>query len=377
MKKYFTLICVTLFISTFMLPANSLPTTSQSGSSRIIGLGGAAISISDNLNMQTMNPAALYFSTDSQFHAGLSYLDTYQLNGSSINGLEDLLDNPSVAIDIVFTTPGWYLGAYSDYFLTKNEFTKNESPQGVLSLDVARLNVVKAGIAFGIGSFSLGADIRATKTSSLNSRMIGVDGDLISIGAEFLQKIFFAEYGSGNKETMEAGLGMMMDVGIFTFGIYSDKVIDFITESGSGIPIDVSRILQSLDFGISLRTEEYTGAGNLRLAHLLVAADIKDIGDNINRILNLGLEGSLYFANRVSLALQLGYNQPLPDLNSVLSLGGNENGVYSVGVTSDLLFMTLNAAVILPYQVLESVFDNSTGNISGSVAGIISFSFSL
>jgi len=169
----------------------------------------------------------------------------------------------------------------------------------------------------------------------------------------------------------------MMDVGIFTFGIYSDKVIDFITESGSGISIDVSRILHSLDFGISLRTEEYTGAGNLRLAHLLVAADIKDIGDNINRILNLGLEGSLYFANRVSLALQLGYNQPLPDLNSVLSLGGNENGVYSVGVTSDLLFMTLNAAVILPYQVLESVFDNSTGNISGSVAGIISFSFSL
>jgi hypothetical protein len=372
MKKYITLFCLMLFISVFGLTAKNLPVTSQSGSSRILGLGGAAISISDNLNMQTMNPAALYFSTTSQLHAGLSYVDTFELNGPSINGLEDLLDHPSVTIDIVFTTPGWYLGAYSDYCLENNDY-----PDGILSIDVARLNVVKAGMAFGIGSFSLGADIRASKTSYLNNRMIGVDDDLVSIGAEFLQKIFFAEYGASKKETMELGLGMMIDAGIFTFGIYSDKVIDFITESGSGFSIDVSRILQSLDFGISLSTEEYTGAGNLRLAHLLVAADIKDIGDSTSRTLNLGLEGSLYFANRVSLALQLGYNQPFSDVNSILSLGGNENGMYSIGVTSDLLFMTLNAAIVLPYKVLESVFDNSVDSISGSVAGAISFSFSL
>lgn len=372
MKKYISLICLLLLYSVFGLSAKNLPAASQSGSSRILGLGGTSISISDNLNMQTMNPAALYFSTASQLHAGFSYLDTYKLNGSSINGLEDLLNHPSITIDLVFTSPGWYLGAYSDYCLETNGLSN-----GLLSIDVARLNVVKGGLAFGIGSFSLGVDVSATKTSYLNSRMIGIDGDVISIGAEFLQKIFFTEYGSRNEETLEVGLGMMMDAGIFTFGVYSDKVIDFITDSGSGISLDVSRILQSLDLGISLRTEEYTGAGNLRLAHFLIAADLKDIGDNSNRTLNLGLEGSLFFANRVSIAVQVGYNQPLPDVNSVLSLGGNENGMYSVGVTSDLLFMTLNAAVVLPYQVLESIFDNSSGNMSGEVAGVLSFNFSL
>ena len=372
MKKYFTLFCLILFISAFGLTANNLPATSQSGSSRILGLGGTSISISDNLNMQTMNPAALYFSTTSQFHAGLSYVDTFKLNGSSINGLEDFLYHPSITIDLVFTSPGWYLGAYSDYL-----FTKEESPQGVLSRDVERLNVVKAGIAFGIGSFSLGVDVSASKTSHLYNKIIGSDGDLISIGAEFLQEIFLEEYKPTNKETLEMGFGMMMDSGLFTFGIYSDKVIDFITDGDSGISIDLVRILQNLDFGISLRTEEYTGSGNLRRAHLLVAADIKDIGDSISRTLNMGLEGSLYFANRVSLALQLGYNQPFPDVNSILSLGGNENGMYSIGVTSDLLFMTLNAAIVLPYEVLESVFDNSVDSISGSVAGAVSFSFSL
>jgi len=372
MKKYFTLICLILFSTAFSLTAVALPRTSQNGSSRILGLGGAAISISDNLNMQTMNPAALYFSNTAQFHAGLSYLDTYKLNDSSINGLEDFLYHPSITIDLVFTSPGWYLGAYSDYL-----FTKEESPQGVLSRDVERLNVVKAGIAFGIGSFSLGVDLSASKTSHLYNKIIGSDGDLISIGAEFLQEMFLEEYKPTNKETLEMGFGMMMDSGLFTFGIYSDKVIDFITDGDSGISIDLVRILQNLDFGISLRTEEYTGAGTLRLAHLLIAADLKSIGDTSNRTLNLGLEGSLLFANSMSLALQLGYNQLLPDFNAVLSLGGNENGVYSVGVTSDLLFMTLNAAVILPYNVLESLFDNATGSISGSVAGIVSFSFSL
>jgi len=314
----------------------------------------------------------LYFSSGSQLHAGLSYLDTFQLDSSYDNGLEDILNHPSVTIDLVFTAPGWFIGAYSDYCLENNG-----SSGGVLSIDVARLNVVKAGIALGIGSFSLGADVSASKKSYLNNKKIGIDGDLISIGAEFLQEIFFAEFNPTNEETMEVGFGLMMDAGIFTFGIYSDKVIDFITESGSGISIDVTRILQSLDFGISLSTEEYTGAGVLRLAHLLLAADLKNIGNNDNRTLNLGLEGSLLFSNRVSLAIQLGYNQPLPDLNSILSLDSNEDGVYSAGVSSDLLFMTFNAAVILPYQVLESVFDNSTGSVSGSVAGIISFNFSL
>jgi hypothetical protein len=234
MKKYITLFCLMLFISVFGLTAKNLPVTSQSGSSRILGLGGAAISISDNLNMQTMNPAALYFSTTSQLHAGLSYVDTFELNGPSINGLEDLLDHPSVTIDIVFTTPGWYLGAYSDYCLENNDY-----PDGILSIDVARLNVVKAGMAFGIGSFSLGADIRASKTSYLNNRMIGVDDDLVSIGAEFLQKIFFAEYGASKKETMELGLGMMIDAGIFTFGIYSDKVIELMYQEFCKVLISV------------------------------------------------------------------------------------------------------------------------------------------
>ncbi len=372
MKKYVTLICIILIIVGFGLPAENLPISSQSGSSRIIGLGGAAISIPGNLNIQTMNPAALYFSPVSQLHAGLSYLDTYQLNSTYENGLADSIDHPSVTVDLVFTSPGWYLGVYSDYCMKKNSFY-----DGIISIDVARQNVIKAGLAFGIGSFSLGIDMSASKKSYLNSRMISIDGDVISIGAEILQNIFFAEFNPTTDETMVAGFGMMMDIGMFTFGIYSDKVIDFITESGAGISFDVSRILETLDFGMSLRTEEYTGTGKLRLAHLLISGELKNFGDYTNRTLNLGVEGSLFFANRVSLALQLGYNQPLPDLNSVLSLGGNEDGVYSVGVTSDLLFMTLNAAVILPYQVMESVFDNPAGIVSGSVAGMVSFSFTL
>ena len=321
-----------------------------------------------------MNPAVLYFSTGTQLRTGLNYLDTFQLNGSYDNGLSDFLNHPSVTIDLVYTTPEWYIGAYSDYCLTKSGFGDGD---GVFSFNAARLNAVKAGIALGVGSFSLGADIIASKTSYLNNRKIRLDDDPVSVGSDFLQKIFLAEFNPTDEEAMKAGIGIMMNTGIFTIGAYSDKVLDFITERSSGVSFDVARIMQSLDLGISLNTNDSMGTGILRFVHILLAADLKDIGDDNRRMLNLGMEGSFLFSNRMSLDFRLGYNQPLPDLNSVLSLGGNENGVYSVGVGSDLLFMRLNAAVILPCQVVESLFNNSADTFPESVAGVVSFSLSL
>ncbi|MCK5157386.1 MAG: hypothetical protein KAQ69_13240 [Spirochaetales bacterium] len=370
MKKNITIIIFILFVVVGMLHAEGyvLPNSSQNGTSRIVGLGGAVTSLSDNLNVQTMNPAALYFTSTARLHTGLNYLDTFQLENTYNNGLGDFLHQPSITFDLTFTAPGWFIGAYSDYCLENKG-----AESGILTLDVTRLNVMKAGIALGIGSLSIGADVSASKKSKKNGLKIDIGSDVISIGAELLQEIFFAELDPNNDETLEVGLGMMLDVGIFTLGVYSDKVVDFMPDSGSGTSINLGVILQNLDFGISMSTDGNTGAGRFQFAHLLLAADLKNIGDDTSRTLNLGLEGSLMFTNRLSLAVQLGYNQPAPDLNSILSLTGYENGVYSIGVSSDLLFMTVNAAVVLPYQTLTSLFSNTGGIMEGAVVGVMSF----
>ncbi len=370
-----SLVIALFLLASVQLFSAHLPQTTCDGDARVLGLGGAVTGSAANTNMHSMNPAALFFLPEARLHVGIDYLDSFPLDVDFGDGLVSFIQDPSVSYNIHYTANGWSFGVFSDYCID------NRGPIGDdLMVDVERTNGMEVGFSFGIGPLAVGADLRAAKKSALYQRRIQDSGDLVMIATDLLQEIFLAEYIPQGEESFEMGLGLMMDYGSFALGAYSEKFVDFFDDTASGVSIDPERILAGLDVGISLSTDPFTGFGNLRLVRLLAALDVHNLGDAGNRTVNAGMEGSLMLTNRLSLSVQLGYYKALPDFEDVLSILEIEDGFFTAGVSADLIFMTVNTALVVPGNVLTAVFDNALSTFAAAgdrVSGKVSLGFFL
>ena len=350
MKKFVALLLLVLLTCASVTAENSLR-TGRIGSARILGMAGATIGVTQTDDLQSMNPAALYYATEPKLQLDLQYMDTLFLDSSFSGDLEDFLYAPSVGYDLHYISSGWAVGAYSNYVL-ENAGMFGED----LLLNISRRNTVEFGFAFGLGTFALGGDLHIAKQSYLNGRRIPINTDPFSIATTLLQEVFLAEFKPSADEIFELGLGGMMSIGDVTFGVYSEKVVDFITESGSGISFDLRKLIAALDVGLSIEGGSRIGSETFQWFRYLLAADLHNIGDDGSRELRVGMEGALSLTDRVAGNLELGYIHPLPDLNAILSFSGGEGSIYTLGIGADLLFMNIHAALMIPNETVAYLF---------------------
>jgi hypothetical protein len=375
MPLFMTILAVLTLLAPVQLFSSDLPKTTCDGDARVLGLGGAVTGSTANTNIHTMNPAALFLQPEARLHVGIDYLDSFPLDVDFGDGLVSFIQHPSISYNIHYTGNGWSFGIFSDYCLD------NKGPiGGDLQVDVERTNGMEVGFSFGIGPVAIGADFRAAKKSALYQRRIENSGDIVTIATDLLQEVFLAEYNPQGEESFEMGLGLMIDYGSLTIGAYSENFVDFFDDSANGVSIDPERILSGLDVGISLSTDPFTGFGRLRLVRLLTALDVHNLGDSSNRTVNAGLEGSLMLTGRLSLSVQLGYYTALPDFEDVLSILEIEEGFFTAGVSADLIFMTVNTALVVPGRLLTAVFDDTLSTVAAAgerVSGKVSLGFFL
>ncbi len=350
MKKITALLVLILLTCISISAENSLR-SGRIGSARVLGMAGVSIGVTRTDDLQSMNPAALYYATEPNLMLDLQYMDTLFLDSSFSGKLEDFLFAPSVGYDLHYISRGWAVGAYSNYML-ENAGMFGED----LLLNISRMNTVEFGFAFGLGTLALGGDLHIAKQSYLNGRRIPINTDPLSIATSLVQEVFLAEFKPSADEIFELGIGGMMNIGDVTFGIYSDNVVDFITESGTGISFDLRDLIAALDVGMSIEGGSRTGSETFQWFRYLLAVDLHNIGDDGSRELRIGMEGALSLTDRIAGSLELGYIYPLPDLNTILSFSGGEGSIYTLGIGADLLFMNLHAALMIPNETVAYMF---------------------
>lgn len=370
--RYIALWIFLLLPVTAGVAALNLPDSSTDGNAPVLGAGGVTAAVQQNAHMQSMNPAALYFSSGTRFLLDFEYLDTYDPDADLFTGIDAFITQPLISYELNYLGNGWSIGVYSDYAVTNRGVSGNE-----LSIDISKDNVAEFDFAFGVGAFSVGADIRALKSSSVGNRKIGMGGTMLDIGLELLQDVFLDEISSGVEEKLEMGAGFMAQFGNITVGFYSDKVIDYTSGSGSSLAFDVSSIMKNGDFGLAYSSAPYAGIGSLNLASFFVSAELKNIADEQNRSLHFGMSGSLLLTEKISFALAAGYYRMVPDVSEILSLGGDHDGYVTAGVSANLLFMSISGALILPEAAAASLLGSSAAGSDRHAAGKISFGFFL
>jgi hypothetical protein len=329
----------------------------------------------DGSSVRTMNPAALFFLPESRLSVGLDYRDRLSLETDYSLGLESYVSQPSLSYNLNYSGGGWSLTAYSDYCFEKRGIVGE-----ALMLDVLRTNGIEFGASYGIGSLALGLDVRASKKSYANQRLVSRTGNLLTVGTDLLQEVFTADYVPAGEESLELGAGLMFDIGILTLGAYSGRVVDFFDDEDSGITLCFDEIISGLDIGMSIATDPYTGYGRLRLVQLLAAADVTALGSSSLRRFSTEVEALLALANRLSFAVSLGYSQPVPAFDWETVTSSADDGTVRAGVSADLVFMNVRTDLSVPNALFHTYITEgglSSNSELNQVTGSLTFGFFL
>ncbi len=243
--------------------------------------------------------------------------------------------------------------------------------------EISKKSGIIAGMGFGFGPFSIGANLKYYKEVRT---LFGLPSDsyldfesyvsILKPGMPLQQAMveillndaLALEFDTENH--IEMGLGALYTVGGFTVGAYVDSILGMILDDDGELKdFDFKSIIdqaaKTANLGISFDPSMRKIYGREPFLNLLVSADLKNIGDNANRFMNIGAEVGIHIGELAQVDFRGGYKQyltgPLEDVFSsdVIVL---EQGEVSLGVGIKALFVQANIAAAIPAELVSEVF---------------------
>ncbi len=352
--------------------ADSLSIDTEHFDARVAGLGTAYTALADDSNALYLNPAGLRRQYGNTMSIRLDIQDS--INGDILSGepMTGIFENPELEGEFLYTSRNWGIAAYSKYFMdietTDEEYLFN----------VGKFNSLVFGLSTGLGPISLGANIKATKYDYKNNPVEFPKEEPISLIIPFIQEVILNDYNSSDPdENVSMGVGALLDIGNFSLGVYSDQFLDFMYGDDSEIKLDLDNIVKGLDVGIAYQSDNYDKFGNYRVFQFTLAADVHDLGDDDNRIFAMGSETNLRLFEYMQLAIRLGYQQEIEEIDDLLFGISMVEGDYSVGIGAILPFMKFDAAATIPAEAIIQMIDSEDSYTGDRIAAQLTFGFAL
>ncbi len=183
--------------------------------------------------------------------------------------------------------------------------------------------------------------------------LFGTD-DPDEIGIKIATGSFFDDRG---KETnhFSIGTGSMLAVGPVTIGASLDDITPIFLRDNHYNKLS-QRIFHNLNIGIAYESNERKQDSTYNFANLILAADVKNIGDPDKRTLHLGGEFGLSLGEILTADARAGYTQDLhQSFNQMLDgdIWDEESSVWSFGVGAKMLIFQLDMALTIPSRTLQ------------------------
>ena len=304
---------------------------------RIVGMSGAYTAVADDYNALLYNPAGLGSLRSRSIGTVLHYGD-YLQDGNAYH-------EPRVKPQFYVASPGWGVSVASEYYLNKSE----DYPD---TFRVEKVNTVDLGFGLNLGMFSFGTAIHASKVEQRDNVNLSSpsEGDFL---LDFFTQVFFETYdptpdpAKGESVLLRAGL--LFDSGIISIGVHHENIFDIMAWTNDGTLPTLEGLADDLHVGISLRNPRLNRYGSRNLLRFRGAMDVKHVGSNDLRELQLGVETGVHITDSDRFVLRAGYSQPLENLNDLI-FGALEPSAAQVsfGVGLDMLFLSLQGAVTAP-----------------------------
>jgi len=306
-----------------------------------------------------------------------------------VHGVSQGLDQLAVLPNISFATRNFGVGFLGGVTISPVHDISNPLSTGDDDLylkygfEISKKSGIIAGMGFGFGPFSVGANLKYYKEVRA---LFGLPSDsyidfknYVSYrlpNTEFqeaLINILIDDAIAVNFDTenhIEMGLGAMYTVGGLTVGAYVDSILGMILDDDGELKdFDFKSIVdqagKTANIGVSYDPSMRKFYGREPFFNMLVSADLKNIGDNANRFMNIGAEVGIHIGDLAQMDLRGGYKQyitgPLEDVFSsdIVDL---EQGEVSVGVGVKALFVNVNVAASVPAILVRDVFVFAAAN---------------
>jgi hypothetical protein len=347
MKLYIKSLIFLLFFCVFgsISAAHDMP-LDRLGDARVSALGGAYTAITDDSNSLFLNPAGLRLLADKDLSLRIDLEDFYDSSILTDPAGVAYPNQPVMSGELLYTSQNWGLAAFSEYYV---DFPEDHS--GGFEVDAVRFNSMQFGMGFGLGPLSFGANIKASQRVS-KTNIPFENSNPTNLVTSFVNEVLFGEFNPNAEETVKMGAGALLTLGSFTFGAYSDTLVDFMYGVDDRIYTNIEQVYKELEVGAAYQGPAYDRNGNYRPFQLVAAADVHNLGDDERRTFSLGFETNFRFLNFAQLALRTGYQQPLEQLDDLLFGLEPREGKISAGAGVVLPFIKVDASASIPTLAL-------------------------
>ncbi len=322
---------------------------------RMMALGNAFTAVVDDGNALFYNPAGLAYLRYSDFILGTSFLMEFTPEGmdklleEEEIPIEDVLDRFTFIPRAIYAERGWAVGALIDRHLYPISF---DEESGNFVMEVEQKLGLAAGMGINLGPLAVGGNVRLFKDhkTTLAENTLGMtDSDFFSL---LLFEGFSDTLEAENK--IEVGAGALVTLGSLSAGIYIDKLLDILEGAdGDGYEGVLGSALQTANVGVAFEPFSQKTARRRGLLNIMLAADLKNLGDDDMRVFSAGTEVGLRLGNAITASARLGYSQPLPgELADAFSGYNPDDGEIAFGIGAKALALDLNFAMTMPAQLL-------------------------
>ena len=429
------LICLAGSMLWAIVPEPPLPLPAiRANDARVMAMGGAFTAVADDADALFYNPAGLVFLNGADLNIGMTMLvdtnadmvgmDIYEFSDFNLWDLQVVdgtVEAGGVPVDLqtlygfenswdgIEAMQGWYdgllplldgLGTGVDQlrFTPNVSFANNGFGVGMLGgvvvspamveypeasgtyldygFEIAKRSGVIAGMGFGIGPFSIGANLKYFRESRTlfglpTDSYIDFEQYVDSFGLspsvqESLIEIFADDaiaVDATLEDHIEMGLGGMYVLGGLTVGAYVDSILGIVVDEQGGLKNDFRAMLEAAartaNVGISFDPSMRKITGREPFFNMLISADLKNIGDDYHRFLNLGTEVGIHIGELAQVDLRAGYKQYLtgPIMHimhqDIIAL---DRGEVSFGAGVKALFAQVDIAATVPARLIRDAF---------------------
>ena len=314
---------------------------------RTLAMGSAGVAVIGSLGPLSINPASLFYQTDTQLMINAVASNTFIPYERQQQQVLPSWQTPSVEARFLFSSRYLSLSIELENELIHRRVSPTNDSVAFVANNYSNLQL---NIAYGNENVALGLFARG---GTHTERPISLDVNFPV--TDYIQQVFFERYYPiPENQFFNAGAGLLLSYEWVALGLATESLFRMDYNSNQLI-LDAGSVIDDLTVGLAFTSPKYDRFDELNLMVFTAAIDLSSVGNPIRRRLHFGVEMNIQLSPQYSIALQGGYSEVRSSLGSLFSLNGN-SGVTTFGISGTIDKFEINTLLEVPISSYDGVW---------------------
>jgi len=324
---------------------------------RTISMGSAGIAFADSSGSPQNNPASLFILNETNFLISTSIGES--IVPASYNDSEPIpwMQEPATSLEFLLSN------RYVSFSLGLGYTLSDRPPQPgeqVVTFDASNDSRFQLTAAYGWDHFAFGVFARGGNTLERTGIEIREDNAI----TDYLLQTYLERYEQkADGQFFSSGIGLLLSYPWVSIGLLTEPLFEMDYDTNE-FTLDATGMFEGLSVGLAFTSPVFNRNNELNPIAVNAAFDVRDLGDEENRSVRMGLEVKFQFRRDLWVAVRGGYLEYRSFGVSLFDLDGSGETTYGLGVQWGPA--TLAVAVGVPL----SMYSDASSNGISARAGI-------